>query len=106
MLKLSLPARFSMSRHGIRVALIALCIVAAESHAQRADGPTILSGSVVFDSKTNLYTYSYALDNTNGSKGVSEITIRVGKEGPPSPVRYASPSGWDFDISSGAGNYT
>jgi hypothetical protein len=72
MLKVSLSARVSMSRHGIRVAVIALCVVAAESYVQRADGATILSGSVAFDSKTNLYTYRYTLDNTNGSKGVSE----------------------------------
>jgi hypothetical protein len=85
-----------------RWALIALWIVAADSYVQRADGATILSGSVAFNSNTNLYTYSYTLDNTNGSKGVSEIIILVGRQGrPPWPVPHTSPTGWNFDISNG-----
>jgi hypothetical protein len=112
-------AYVSMSRSRIRIALIALFIVAAESYVQRAHGATILSGSVAFNSNTGLYTYSYALDNTNGTKGVSEITVLVVRQNsvghfpsPPWPVPHTSPSGWNFDISNGGlgngvgGNYT
>ena len=65
-------------------------------------------GSVAFDSNAGLYTDSYTLDNTNGSKGVSEITILVSRlnsvghfQTPPWPVPYTSPSGWNFDNSNG-----
>jgi hypothetical protein len=97
-----------MLRNRIRVAVTALCVIAAASYVQRADGATILSGSVAFDSNTGLYTYSYTLDNTKGSKAVSEITILVVRRNlvgpfpaPPWPVPYTSPNGWQFFISNG-----
>jgi hypothetical protein len=40
-------------------------------------GAAVLSGSVVFDQATGLYTYSYTVDNSQGDKGVSELSILV-----------------------------
>jgi hypothetical protein len=97
-----------MLNNWMRVALIALCVIAAEGYAQRVDAAAILSGSVKFNSDTKLYTYSYTLDNTKGSKGVSEISILVARQGSsgsvsgaPWPVPFASPNGWNFDASTG-----
>jgi ABC-type phosphate transport system substrate-binding protein len=92
----------------IRLAVAALCIVGFGSYSQRADGSTILSGSVSFDSSTSLYTYNYTLDNTYGSIGISEISILVVRQNsiglysaPPWPVPHTSPSGWNFNHSVG-----
>jgi hypothetical protein len=65
-------------------------------------GAAILSGSVTFD-ETNLYTYSYTVDNTQGNKAVSELSILVVNgsvvglnpdvlaSSPPFPIPHTSP---------------
>jgi len=86
----------------------ALCVVAIGSHAQRASASTLLYGSYSFDPTTDLYTYNYALDNTEGSVGISEIVILGVRENSvdlyssvPWPVLSTSPNGWNLSPSTG-----
>jgi hypothetical protein len=50
-----------------------------------ANAATILSGSASFDGATQLWTYSYALDNQTGSFVISDWAVQVN---PPPPIVY------------------
>jgi PEP-CTERM motif len=72
-----------------------------------AQASPILYGAVSFDANTGLYTYSYALDNTNGTLPITEVSILVQDYGHPPPagmmhspliwpVAHTSAAGWNF----------
>ena len=63
-------------------------ILLASAISAKAD--TVLLGSVSFDPTTNLYTYSYTIDNTTGPAPITMLTLRFSG----TPVSSTSPSGW------------
>ena len=68
----------------------------------------MLSGSVSFDSTSNLYTYSYVVDNTFGLAPINTIDIFVNSHQIDysfAPVSTTSPAGFIFDgVSAGCGS--
>lgn len=76
-----------------------LCFVAALSAGQKVDASTILSGEVSFDNATQLYTYSYTIDNTSGPIAIRDLNILIDSSQahvafPYLPVPHSSPDGW------------
>lgn len=66
--------------------LVVLLLASAVSG--KAD--TILLGTVSFDPATNLYTYSYTIDNTNGPAPITGVRVRVDAL----PLSHSEPAGW------------
>lgn len=62
----------------------------------------ILSGSVSYNSITQLYTYSYAIDNSFGPASINELSVLVqtGYVGNATlgPAGHTDPLGWPFGI--------
>ena len=79
----------------ITLALILVSIAPAE----RVSAGSILSGTVSFNTITNLYTYNYVVDNRSGTVPVNEVSILINSsEGIESliPFSHTDPSGWGF----------
>ena len=82
-----------MSSKAAAIIMLFIAFTCARANA------SILSGSVSFDSVNNLYTYSYALDNTSGPSPINELAILIDTAGPAfllEPVATTSPAGWFF----------
>jgi hypothetical protein len=78
-----------------KVAMVALVFASLCGNA----GANILNGSVSFDSLTNLYTYSYVLDDSNSSTPIAELSVLIDSAGfPRDPVSHTTPPGWNFDL--------
>jgi hypothetical protein len=60
----------------------------------------ILSGSMSYDPMTQLYTYSYTLDNSLGPAPINELSVLVQTFKPPQsgPSAHTDPPGWTFGI--------
>jgi hypothetical protein len=84
---------------------VGLCIIAAGSLVQDASASTLLSGSVFLNPTTDLYTYSYTIDNTSSSP-VFEMSILVSNvalngvqlTGASMPLAYTAPNGWSLGV--------
>lgn len=78
-----------------RLAVFLLLVASFFGRAQA----NILSCSVSFDSTTNLYTYSYTLDNTFGPAAIDELSVLIDGAGFATslePAAITSPDGWFF----------
>jgi hypothetical protein len=80
--------------------LLLLPAIALASTEAAALGPSrYLTGSVSFDSGTNLYTYSYTVDTAGSSDSVGEVAILVDSLGyytapDPLPIPHSIPQGF------------
>jgi len=96
---------FCTNRSGISTFLsTALLIVAASWPVTSASADPLVSGTVSFDSATNIYTYDYSLGNA-GAVGITEFSIQVNsfRYSDFYPLSYSSPSGWEFRVGALAG---
>jgi hypothetical protein len=59
---------------------------------------TVLLGSVSFDPGTNLYTYSYTIDNTTGPAPIQYLMMQFSATAVPNTT-ITSPSGWGVSTS-------
>jgi len=73
-----------------------LCLLSIAAQVQAAP---MLTGSVSFDSITNLYTYTYTLDTTGYAGNINEISIHQNlgfNFDTPYPVSHSEPDNWQF----------
>ena len=72
----------------------------------RVEALPILNGSVSFNPMTNLYTYSYLLDNSSGPAPITDFAILIDstRDSFPidpslTPIAHTEPPGWSFVLS-------
>lgn len=71
-------------------------LLLASAAVAKAD--TLLLGSVSFDPATNLYTYSYTVDNTTGPAPIQYLMLQFSATAVPNTT-ITSPSGWGVSTS-------
>ena len=81
-----------------RLALIALSLTIGIAGSGGIANAGILTGSVSFNSITNLYTYSYTLDNRSGPATVNDFAILISTVQDPTltPAAHTDPGGSIF----------
>jgi hypothetical protein len=73
---------------------------------KRLEPVIYLFGSVSFDDRTGLYTYSYVVDNRQGAFAVTQVNVLVDSTQSNfslAPNSQTSPAGWEFDTSVSGG---
>ena len=74
----------------------------ARTTGRKTDPNVSLLSSVTFDPSTNLFTYSYVVDNRAGTAAVNEVNVLVDSQHTNfdlAPNAQSGPAGWRFDTS-------